>query len=102
LLLAVRAYARAAGVEDELVAEWALSVPELIGRSEASAPSAARKGWRFSGEMDEIAGAYEQRGLPDGFHRAAAGIFDRLAGLRHAEAPGLDDVLDAILDGRDA
>ena len=40
LLLAIRALARAEGVEDALLAEWARSLPELLDRSEAAARSA--------------------------------------------------------------
>jgi 3-hydroxyisobutyrate dehydrogenase-like beta-hydroxyacid dehydrogenase len=77
LLLAVRALARAEGVEDTLLAEWALSQPELGGRSAAAARSAAAKGWRWTGEMTEIAASMAAAGLPDGFHLAAAEIFRR-------------------------
>jgi 3-hydroxyisobutyrate dehydrogenase-like beta-hydroxyacid dehydrogenase len=75
LVLAVRALARAEGVEDVLLAEWALSQPDLAGRSAAAAAAAAAKGWRWTGEMAEIATAMAVDGLPDGFHRAAAEMF---------------------------
>jgi len=77
LLLAVRALARAEAVEDTLLAEWALSQPELAGRSAAAARSAEAKGWRWTGEMTEIAASMAAAGLPDGFHLAAADIFRR-------------------------
>jgi hypothetical protein len=77
LLLAVRALARAEGVEDALLAEWALSQPDLAGRSAGAAQSAAAKGWRWTGEMTEIAASMAAAGLPDGFHQAAADIFRR-------------------------
>jgi 3-hydroxyisobutyrate dehydrogenase-like beta-hydroxyacid dehydrogenase len=77
LLLAVRALARAEGVEEALLAEWALSQPELAGRSAGAARSAAAKGWRWTGEMTEIAASMAAAGLPDGFHQAAAEVFRR-------------------------
>jgi 3-hydroxyisobutyrate dehydrogenase-like beta-hydroxyacid dehydrogenase len=77
LILAVRAVARAEGVEEALLAEWALSLPELPDRSAAAARSALAKGWRWIGEMEEIASTFEADGLPAGFHRAAAEIFER-------------------------
>ena len=46
LLLAVRALAQAEGVEDTLLAEWALSQPSLPDRSLGSARSATAKGSR--------------------------------------------------------
>jgi 3-hydroxyisobutyrate dehydrogenase-like beta-hydroxyacid dehydrogenase len=75
LILAIREVARAEGVEEALLAEWARSIPGLEERSESAARSAAKKGWRWIGEMEEIADTFEADGLPDGFHRAAAEIY---------------------------
>jgi 3-hydroxyisobutyrate dehydrogenase-like beta-hydroxyacid dehydrogenase len=75
LLLAVRELARAEEVEPELLAEWELSLPALLERSERAARSAEAKGWRWVGEMEEIAATFEADGLPGGFHRAAAEVF---------------------------
>jgi 3-hydroxyisobutyrate dehydrogenase-like beta-hydroxyacid dehydrogenase len=77
LLLAVRGLARAEGVEDALLAEWAMSQPSLQDRSRGAADSAAVKGWRWVAEMEEIAASMAADGLPDGFHQAAAEIFRR-------------------------
>ena len=77
LLLAARALARAGGVERTLLAEWQLSQPDLTAQSERSAAAAAAKGWRWIGEMEEIAASMSAAGLPDGFHEAAAEVFDR-------------------------
>jgi 3-hydroxyisobutyrate dehydrogenase-like beta-hydroxyacid dehydrogenase len=78
LILAVRALARAEGVEQALLAEWAQSQPALAARSHTAARSAAGKGWRWTAEMEEIAATMAAAGLPDGFHHAAAEIFRRL------------------------
>jgi 3-hydroxyisobutyrate dehydrogenase-like beta-hydroxyacid dehydrogenase len=75
LLLTARALARAEGVEDVLLAEWRLSLPELEERSLAAARSAAAKGWRWVGEMNEIACSMAAHGLPTGFHEAAAEVY---------------------------
>ena len=91
LLLAAHALAQAEGVEEALLDEWRLSLPELLDRSPAAARSALGKGWRWVGEMDEIASSYAAVGLPDGFHHAAAEIFRRAS-----EAGRVDAVLDAI------
>ena len=77
LLLAARALARASGVERTLLAEWQLSQPALTTQSERSASAAASKGWRWIGEMEEIAASMSAAGLPDGFHEAAADLYDR-------------------------
>jgi 3-hydroxyisobutyrate dehydrogenase-like beta-hydroxyacid dehydrogenase len=79
LLLAARALARATGVERTLLAEWQLSQPHLIGQSERAAGAAAARGWRWVGEMEEIAASMNAAGLPDGFHEAAAELYDRAA-----------------------
>jgi hypothetical protein len=77
LLLAARALAQAEGVEDALLAEWAMSQPQLIGQVDRSARAAVTKGWRWVGEMEELAQSMAGAGLPDGFHEAAAEIFRR-------------------------
>jgi 3-hydroxyisobutyrate dehydrogenase-like beta-hydroxyacid dehydrogenase len=75
LLLAVRSLARAEGVEPTLLEEWELSLPDLPERSLRAAESAAAKGWRWVGEMEEIAATFAVADLPDGFHLAAADVF---------------------------
>ena len=98
LLLAARALARAEGVEDALLAEWALSQPSLADRSQGAARSAATKGWRWVAEMEEIAASMAADGLPDGFHQAAAEIFRRSPHAESATPAGanVDLVLAAI------
>ena len=64
LILAVRELAREEGVEDTLLAEWALSQPKLEERSQGSARSAEAKGWRWVAEMEEIAATMAAAGLP--------------------------------------
>jgi 3-hydroxyisobutyrate dehydrogenase-like beta-hydroxyacid dehydrogenase len=96
LVLAARALARAEGVEETLLAEWAISQPGLDGRSGRAARSAATKGWRWVAEMEEIAAAMATARLPDGFHRAAAEIYRRSP---HDDAD-LDAVLSALLTSR--
>ena len=77
LLLAIRETARVEGVEDVLLAEWRESLPQLEARLDAAGRSAERKGWRWVGEMEEIAATFAAAGQPDGFHRAAAEVFRR-------------------------
>lgn len=77
LLLAIRDVARAEGVEETLLAEWRESIPDLPERSERAARAAGAKGWRWVGEMEEIARTFEAAGLPSGFHEAAAEVYRR-------------------------
>ena len=77
LLLTVRALARAEGVEKALLGEWRLSIPGLEERSAGAGRSARRKGWRWIGEMEEIARSMGAQDLPTGFHEAAAEVFRR-------------------------
>jgi hypothetical protein len=85
--MAVRALAAAEAVDAALVREWERSQPELPARSEAAVRGNARKAWRFVGEMEEIAATFAAAGLPDGFHRASAEIYERLAAYKDAAAP---------------
>jgi len=96
LLLAARALARAEGVQDSLLAEWSLSQPGLGGRSLGAARSAAAKGWRWVGEMEEIAASMTSDGLPGGFHQAAAEVFRRSSSDASTGGPG-DAVIGAVL-----
>jgi len=79
LLLTIRELARAEGVEDALLEEWRLSIPELEERLAGAERSARRKGWRWIGEMEEIAHSMAAQDLPAGFHQAAAEVFRRAA-----------------------
>lgn len=97
LLLAARALAAAEGVEDTLLAEWALSQPALADRTRGAAHSAAAKGWRWVAEMEEIAATMAAAGLPPGFHQAAAEIFRRQPRAASAAAVTVEDVIGALL-----
>ena len=79
LLLALRETARANGVDQHLLDEWAISQPELAAVSERAAQSSAPKAWRWIAEMEEIASTFAAAGQPDGFHRAAAEVYRRVA-----------------------
>jgi 3-hydroxyisobutyrate dehydrogenase-like beta-hydroxyacid dehydrogenase len=99
LLLDVRALAAAEGVEEPLLAEWAISQSGTAERSAGAARGIAPKAWRFTGEMDQIATTFADAGLPDGFARGAAGIYERLVSFKGAEPSDvtLDDVVAKIL-----
>ncbi len=71
MLLAIQEVARHFDVEDE----WRRAAPELAARLPGAKRSAATKGWRWVGEMEEIAETFTAAGQPDGFHRAAAQVY---------------------------
>ena len=98
MLYAVRALAVAEGVSGPLREEWDLSQPGLGERSDASAAIGAPKAWRWVDEMDEIADTFASAGLPDGFHRAAAEVFDALAGFKDTDDVTIDQVIARLLD----
>ncbi len=103
LLLAIRSLAQAEGVDDALLAEWAISQPDLVARSEGGPRGSARKAWRFVGEMDEIADAFVAAGVPEGFHRAAADVYRRLDRFKDAsELPSLAELVADVRRDPDA
>ncbi len=99
LLLALRAAARAHGVEAGLLAEWERSQPGLVKRSRRSAAAVAPKAWRFAGEMEEIAATLAAAGLPEGFHEAAAEACRRLTRFRDTGGEVEEDAVLAALLG---
>lgn len=96
LLLAVRAMARAEGVEGALLDEWAISQPQLEAKSDGAARGNAHKAWRFVGEMHEIADTMAGAGLPDGFHRGAAELWTALESFKGQEDATPQAVLDQL------
>jgi hypothetical protein len=72
MLLAVEQVARHYDVWDDLVAEWDGELEERLERAHRSADA---KGWRWIGEMEEIADTFAAAGQPEGFHRAAAEVY---------------------------
>lgn len=95
LLLDVRGLARCEGVEDALLAEWAISQPGTAERSAATASGVGPKAWRFTGEMEQMAVTARDVDLPDGFAEAAAEIYRRLAAFKGSDPSELelDDVI---------
>lgn len=88
LLLLSRALARANGIEQHLLDEWALSQNHLNKLCQTECVAAAKKAWRFNGEMREIASTMGSAGLPPEFHEGAAALYDRLAVFRDGPPVG--------------
>lgn len=96
LILAIRALAAREGVDEALLAEWSRSRPDLVDRSVRAAAGAAPKGWRYVGEMKEVAASLDAAGLPSGFHEAAADLYQRLASFKDHSGPEVTEVLDTL------
>jgi 3-hydroxyisobutyrate dehydrogenase-like beta-hydroxyacid dehydrogenase len=79
LLLAMREFAVREGVEAVLISEWAQSQPDLEAKWQRAERSRQDKGWRWVGEMHEIADALGAVDLPEGFHRASAETYAGVA-----------------------
>jgi 3-hydroxyisobutyrate dehydrogenase-like beta-hydroxyacid dehydrogenase len=79
LLVAIRATARELGVEDDLLTEWALSLPGLPTKSQQAARTGAERGWRWAYELEEVGRTFAAAGQPEGFGAAAAAVYRRLA-----------------------
>ena len=97
LLAAVAALAAAEGVADDLFAEWELSQPGVVERLGGTAAVVAPRAWRWTGEMDEIASTFAAAGLPDGFHRAAGEIYERLQSFKDLPNTSVEEMLAALL-----
>ena len=95
LLGVIRALARHEGVDDTLLAEWRLSQPGVAERSDNIARRAF-KAWRWAGEMEEIAAAFDDAGLPSGF-LANAEIYRRLTDYKDVATPPSSEEVSARL-----
>ena len=100
LLILINAFAELAGVRESLSEEWELSQPDLLRKSEQAAKGTAAKAWRFVGEMEEIAKTMNSSDLPEGFHKASAGLYSLMAQFKDAKTPDLNEVLQEIISLR--
>ena len=98
LLTAILATAESLGVRDELYQQWGMDDVDFVKQVEGRATRVTAKAWRFEGEMYEIASTFDEAGLPNGFHNAAADVYHRLEKFKDSkQVPVLDDVLHALL-----
>ncbi|MCY3832989.1 MAG: DUF1932 domain-containing protein [Chloroflexi bacterium] len=100
LLSAIQGAAQQLGVREDLDREWARRDPEVAKQRVNQVRNVTGKAWRFAGEMQEIAAAFESAGMPPGFFEAAREVYQRMARFKDAdEPPGLDEVLAALTGG---
>jgi 3-hydroxyisobutyrate dehydrogenase-like beta-hydroxyacid dehydrogenase len=96
LLGSICAAAEREGVGAALREQWAISHPQLV--KQFSAPSGnPAKAWRWAGEMEEIASAFEHAGQPGGFFLAAAEICRRLERFKDDPSrPSIEKILPSL------
>ena len=98
LLAAILATAESLGVRAELYRQWDVDDSEFSEQANRRVTRATAKAWRFEGEMHEIASTFQEAGLPNGFHEAAAEVYRRMANFKdEAKLPMLEDVLKAVI-----
>ena len=98
LLCTIMAAAERMGVREELENQWSRHGSDFARTTKERIRSVTAKAWRFSGEMGEISSTFQAVGLPEGYHLAAADIYQRIAKFKDAEElPPLEVILDALL-----
>jgi 3-hydroxyisobutyrate dehydrogenase-like beta-hydroxyacid dehydrogenase len=94
---AILGAAEAMGVRQALEKQWEIYTPGFTEKSQNRIKQVARKAWRFSGEMREIAATLEASGMPPAFFLAAAELYQRQAAFKDAvEEPGIEEVLEMV------
>ena len=98
LLAAILAAAETLGVRDELYQLWDADDSSFSEQANRRVARVTAKAWRFEGEMHEIADTIGEAGLPNGFHQAAAEIYQRMAHFKDSsQTPALEEVLNTLL-----
>ena len=98
LVTAIMGAAYEMGVLENLVEMWDRHFPGFAEQRKKAAVSVAyNKAWRFAGEMEEMAKAWEDAGIPNGFFEAAADVYHRIGHLRESEdEQSLETVLQEV------
>ena len=95
---AILAAAERMGVRQALEKQWDVYTPGFTDKSHGRIRQVARKAWRFTGEMKEIAATLEANGLPREFFDAAAEVYDRQSGFKDSAAEvELEAILSTVL-----
>ena len=98
LLAAILATAETLSVRENLYEQWDLENTGFSDQINQRVTRVTAKAWRFEGEMKEIAATFHEAGVPDGFHEAAAEIYQRMANFRNHDGPvyAVEKLLSAI------
>lgn len=102
LLLNVFALAKSHHLDPALLKEWGLSQPGLENKLDHAALGNAPKGWRFVGEMHQIATTLSDANLHPGAFEAAADVYQALSAFKDKEPQTIttEAVIDAIIKSR--
>lgn len=99
LLAAILATAESLDVREQLYQQWELDDQGFSEQVNRRVTRVTAKAWRFEGEMKEIAETFQEAGLPEEFHKAAAEIYRRMSIFKEfAETPSLPNVLKVLLE----
>lgn len=99
LLASILATAQSFGIREELYDRWNFDESGFSEQVNRRVIRATVKAWRFEGEMKEIASTFQEAGLPNGFHEAAAEVFHRMADLKNGNMTDkVDEILATIID----
>ena len=97
LLTAILGAAEAMGVREALERQWDIYNPGFTDKTHDRIRQVARKAWRFTGEMEEIAVTLAAAGTPPDFFTGAAAVYERQAAFKDADQdPELATILAAI------
>jgi 3-hydroxyisobutyrate dehydrogenase-like beta-hydroxyacid dehydrogenase len=98
LIIAILATAEKYNVRDALEKQWDTYNPDFTKHTQDRIQKSARKAWRFTGEMEEIAATLKSAGLPEEFHHGAANIYSRQTWFKDADKhPSIEEILKAVL-----
>jgi len=98
---AILAAADNMGVRGALENQWDIFNPGFTAKSHVRIRQVARKSWRFTGEMKEIAATLESNGLPREFFDAAAEIYERQITFKDVEKePAIEAILEMVKASR--
>ena len=98
LLAAVLAASESFEVRENLYEQWDMDNTGFSDQVSQRVRGATRKAWRFEGEMKEIARTFQEVGLTNEFHEAAADIYHRMVGFKDAtDTPSLHEVIQSLL-----
>ncbi|MES2624189.1 MAG: DUF1932 domain-containing protein [Pseudomonadota bacterium] len=97
LLAAILGAAESHGVRADLEQQWDTFNPGFTQQTHKRISGTARKAWRFTGEMEEIAATLQQAGMPPEFFLGAAEVYRRETKFKDiADAPSIDAILDVL------
>jgi len=98
LLASILAASESLGVRENLYEHWDMDDKGFSDQVNQRVRRVTSKAWRFEGEMREISATLAEAGLPEGFHKAAAEIYHRMANFKDAtDIQSLQEVIESLI-----